>query len=213
MSKALTDRHQLVVSAIRSWITEYGYPPMIRELGHELGIKRLRRVTTHLDAIAKKGYLSRKRGARGIRLLMETATQAITNAVKIPILGRIAAGQPLLAEEHVEGELTIDPTWMGVRGTADEPSHHFALRVQGQSMIEAGILDGDFVIVRQQPDAIDGQIVAALLGDEATVKRFYRETDRIRLQPEHPTMEPIVVTKDQPCSILGRVVGVFRRLP
>jgi repressor LexA len=211
MSKSLTDRQQRVIGAIQSWIRENGYPPTIRELGKQLGIKSLRGVTTHLDAIAKKGYLSRQRGARGIKLLLDAAAGAIDDAIKIPILGRIAAGQPLLAEGQVEGHLILDKAVVGKPALSG--ASHFALKVRGESMINAGILDGDFVIVRQQPDAENGQIVAVLIGDEATVKRLFKEQNAIRLQPEHPTMEPILLTKDQAFSILGRVVAVFRRLP
>lgn len=212
MSKSLTERQQRVIDAIQSWIKNHGYPPTIRELGKELGIKSLRGVTTHLDAIAKKGYLSRHRGARGIRLLIESGAQLLDQAVRLPILGRIAAGRPLLAEEHVEGELVIDASLMGGKVATEGVAGHFALKVQGESMINAGILDGDYVIVRQQPEASDGEIVVALIGDEATVKRFFREYDQIRLQPEHPTMEPIILTREHACTILGKVVAVFRKL-
>lgn len=209
MAKELTDRQKSVLSVIREWIKEQGYPPTIRELGKRLGIKSLRGVTTHLDAIAKKGHLTRKRSARGIRLLMESASSTIATAMHIPILGRIAAGQPLLAQEQVEGHLAVDASLMG---KAPASSTHFALRVHGESMVNAGILDGDYVIVRQQPTADSGDVVVVLLGDEATVKRFYQENDHIRLQPEHPTMEPIVLSKQQTVEILGKVIAVFRAL-
>jgi repressor LexA len=211
MSKTLTDRQQLVIDAIQGWIRDNGYPPTIRELGKQLGIKSLRGVTTHLDAIAKKGYLSRQRGARGIRLLVDSGLAALDQAIKIPILGRIAAGQPLLAEGQVEGHLVLDPALVGKPVMSG--SSHFALKVRGESMISAGILDGDFVIVRQQPDAENGQIVAVLMGDEATVKRLFKEQDHIRLQPEHPTMEPIILSRQQSITILGKVVAVFRKMP
>jgi len=211
MAKALTDRQQRVISVIQSWIAENGYPPTIRELGKQLGIKSLRGVTTHLDAIAKKGYLSRRRGARGIRLLIETATNAVDRAIRVPIVGRVAAGRPLLAEEQLDGELTIDPSLLG-KSQATSAAAHFALKVRGESMINAGILDGDFVIVRQQPDADDGEIAVVLVGDEATVKRVFKAQDHIRLQPEHPTLEPIILSKQMSFAILGKVVAVFRRL-
>ncbi len=208
MAKQLTNRQHTVLDTIRTWIREHGYPPTIRELGARLGIKSLRGVTTHLDAIAKKGYLKREPRARSIRLsdLMAPFEQAM----RVPILGRIRAGEPLLAQEQVEGHVVIDGTWLG--GTPSNDTTHFALKVQGDSMINAGILNGDFVIVRQQPTADDGNIVVALLGDDATVKRFFSAGDHVRLQPEHPTMEPIVVTKSQPLKILGKVVAVFRHL-
>lgn len=193
------------MTAIRDWIGEHGYPPTIRELGQRLGIKSLRGVTTHLDAIVKKGFLSRRRGARGLRLLNETPATA-TQAVRLPIIGRIAAGQPIFAEQSVEGQLSVDASALGAGG------RHFALQVRGASMTSAGILDGDYVIVREQPDADSGDIVAALVGEEATVKRLFKEEGRIRLQPEHPDMEPLLVQAGTPMAVLGKVIAVFRKL-
>ena len=209
MAKQLTKRQQTVLETIRAWVREQGYPPTIRELGKQLGIKSLRGVTTHLDAIAKKGFLKRDSRARSISLLDLVAP--FEQAIRVPIVGRFRAGEPVLAQEQVEGHVVIDGAWIGASG-GSSTSEHFALKVNGDSMINAGILDGDFVIVRQQPTVEDGNIVVALLGDEATVKRLYKEDDRIRLQPEHPTMEPIIVTKQQALTILGKVVAVFRNL-
>ena len=209
MAKRLTNRQQTVIEAIRSWIKDRGYPPTIRELGKTLGIKSLRGVTTHLDAIARKGFLKREPRARSIRLL--DALQPFEQALRIPIVGRIRAGEPVLVQEHVEGHVVIDGSWIGVSAAATAPQH-FALKVTGDSMINAGILEGDFVVVRQQPTAENGDVVVALLGDEATVKRFFKEGDQVRLQPEHPTMEPILVEKPQALTILGKVVAVFRNL-
>lgn len=214
MAKELTQRQQRVIEAIQAWIKEHGFPPTIRELGKQVGIKSLRGVTTHLDALVKKGHLARQRGARGIRVLMGNAPTAVgaTQALRVPIVGRIAAGGPLLAQERLEGELLVDPSVLGKSPGGAEAASHFALRVRGRSMQGAGILNGDFVIVRQQPTADNGEIVAALIGEEATVKRFFREDDHIRLQPENPAMEPLLLTKDQPVEILGKVVAVFRAL-
>lgn len=211
MPKGLTERQKSVLNAIRTWIKEHGYPPTIRELGKLLGIKSLRGVTTHLDAIAKKGHLQRQRSARGIRLLVETASSIVENAIRVPIVGRIAAGQPLLAEESLEGQLVIDESLLGKPDPQSQPSH-FALRVRGRSMQSAGILNGDYVIVRQQPSAENGEVVVVLVDNEATVKRFFKEHDHIRLQPENPAMEPIILDKDQPVEVLGKVVAVFRTL-
>ena len=210
MAKQLTTRQQNVLEAIRSWIREHGYPPTIRELGSKLSIKSLRGVTTHLDAIAKKGYLKRESRARSISLL--DAMAPFERALQVPVLGRIRAGQPALAQEHVEGHVVVDGSWLGVSSGSAEAAQHFALQVKGDSMINAGIFDKDYVIVRQQPTVEDGAIAVVLLGDEATVKRFYKAPDHIRLQPEHPGMEPIVVPKSQACAVLGKVVAVFRKL-
>ena len=198
-----------VIDAIRNWIREHGYPPTIRELGKQLGIKSLRGVTTHLDAIGKKGFLKRESRARSIRLLEVMAP--FERALRVPIVGHIQAGKTVLAEEQVQGHVVVDASWVGATPSADSP--HFALRVQGESMINAGILDGDYVIVRQQQTAESRDIVVALLEDEATVKRFMKDGDQIRLQPEHPTMEPILVSPGTSFAILGKVVAVFRTIP
>ena len=210
MAKQLTKRQQTVLETIREWIRERGYPPTIRELGQRLGIRSLRGVTTHLDAIAKKGFLKRESRARSISL--SDLVAPFERALRVPVVGRIRAGEPVLAQEHVEGHVVVDGSWLG-GSKASDGVEHFALKVQGDSMINAGILEGDFVIVRQQSTAQDGDVVVALLGDEATVKRFYKEGDHIRLQPEHPTMEPLVVTKQEPLTLLGKVVAVFRQVP
>ena len=209
MAKQLTQRQQTVLETIRAWIRERGYPPTIRELGKLLGIKSLRGVTTHLDAIAKKGFLKREPRARSISLLDLMAP--FEHALRVPIVGRIRAGEPVLAQEQVEGHVVIDGDWIGIAPSAESPVH-FALKVRGDSMINAGILEGGYVIVRQQPTAETGEIIVALLGDEATVKRFVKKGDEVRLQPDHPTMEPIAVTSEKPLAILGKVVAVFRKV-
>jgi len=207
MAKQLTKRQHAVLETIRSWIRERGYPPTIRELGKQLGIKSLRGVTTHLDAIAKKGFLKREPRARSISLL--DALAPFEQALRVPVVGRIRAGSPVLAHEEVEGHVVVDGAWIGASSSPEAPQH-FALKVRGDSMINAGILDGDYVIVRQQPTAEPNDIVVALLGDEATVKRLVKDGNQIRLHPEHPTMEPIVVTPEKAPAILGKVVAVFR---
>lgn len=207
-SSKLTQRQTSVIDAIRQWIHEHGYPPTIRELGARLGIKSLRGVTTHLDALAKKGHLTRSRSARAIRL----ASSRVEQVMSVPIVGRIAAGTPILAESNVEGHLMIDASRLGTALTEGMPAH-FALKVKGESMQGAGILEGDYVIVRQQPTVENGEIAAVLLKrEEATVKRFYKEGQQIRLQPEHPTISPLMVGPDEPVEVLGKVVAVFRQL-
>ena len=212
MAKQLTNRQHTVLNTIRAWIRERGYPPTIRELGAALGIKSLRGVTTHLDAIAKKGFLKREPRARSISL-MDLLTP-FEQALRVPVVGRVRAGVPVLAEENVDGHVVVDGSWIGASGSAQSPDspQHFALLVKGDSMINAGLLDGDYVIVRQQAVAESGEIIVALINDEATVKRFVKSGDRVVLQPEHPTMEPIPVTAGQTLTILGKVVAVFRKL-
>lgn len=209
MAKQLTQRQKTVLDTIRTWIRQRGYPPTIRELGKLLGIKSLRGVTTHLDAIAKKGFLKRESRARSISL--SDLVAPFEHALRVPIIGRIRAGEPVLAQQQIEGHVVVDGSWLNA-SSASDAAGHFALKVRGESMVGAGILEGDFVIVRQQPHAEPGDIVVALLGEEATVKRFFKESDRIRLQPEHPTMAPLFVEPSQPFSILGKVVAVFRHL-
>ena len=211
MAKQLTNRQHTVLNTIRAWIKERGYPPTIRELGKALGIRSLRGVTTHLDAIAKKGFLKREPRARSISLM--DLLMPFEQALRVPVVGRVRAGTPVLAEEYVEGHVVVDGSWIGASGaqTPDAPQH-FALKVKGDSMINAGILEGDHVIVRQQSTAESGDIVVALLNDEATVKRFLKTGDQIALQPEHPTMETLPVTAAHSLIILGKVVAVFRKL-
>lgn len=209
MAKQLTKRQHTVLQTIRTWIRERGYPPTIRELGKLLGIKSLRGVTTHLDAIAKKGFLKREPRARSISLV--DLMEPFQHAIQVPIVGRIRAGQPVLAEENVEGHVVIDGDWVGVSLPSESPQH-FALRVTGDSMINAGIIEGDYIIVRQQSTAQDRDIVVALIGEEATVKRFFKEANQIRLQPDHPTMEAIIIPPEKSLTILGKIVAVFRKL-
>lgn len=210
--KPLTLRQKEVLSAIRRQMAEQGAPPTIRELREGLGLNSLRGVTIHLDALARKGYISRSRQARGIRILRRAAgaeegTSVTPVPTLIPVVGRIAAGAPLLAEQNIEDRLAVDPRWVPGPGC-------FAVRVHGQSMVEAGISDGDYMVVRPQSDAENGQIIAVLIEGEATVKRFFRERGgRIRLQPENPAYEPMFVhPKNQSIRILGKVVGLFRKM-
>lgn len=220
MDTALTDRQKQVLSIIRSHLAEKGAPPTIRELREDLGLNSLRGVTIHLDALARKGFIERNRNARGIRILKGGGSRVRGDGkiisispeaedltpVFLPVVGQIAAGAPLLAEQNIEERLAVDPRWVPGPGC-------FAVRVHGESMINAGISDGDYVIVRPQPDAINGEIVAVLIEGEATVKRFFREKGRIRLQPENPAVEPIFLhPRDQSIRILGKVVGLFRKM-
>ncbi|MFO0593013.1 MAG: transcriptional repressor LexA [Polyangiaceae bacterium] len=222
--QGLTDRQQQVLHYIRQSITDRGYPPTLREIGAHMGIRSTNGVNDHLRALERKGYLTREDmksralrprdvddlpGGEGAALAAKPANdQGETEMVEIPVLGRIAAGQPLLATENIFDTVRIERGM--VRGGRDV----FGLRVQGDSMIEAGILSGDYIFVRKQPTANRGDIVCALIGDEATVKYFYPEKEYIRLQPANAQMAPILVRSQdfKPTMLLGIVVGVYRKL-
>ncbi len=209
MPKPLTTRQHTVLEAIRTCIRERGYPPTIRELGRQLGIKSLRGVTTHLDAIARKGFLKREPRARSISLLDVMAP--FQQALRVPIVGRIRTGVPVLTQEHVEGHLVVDGAWVGAASPSTTPEY-FAFKACGARMVNAGIMDGDYVIVRQQVSAEHRDIVVALLGEEATIQRVIKDGEQMQLCPEHPTLSPIPVTSASSVTILGKVVAVLRRL-
>jgi repressor LexA len=217
-TEPLTARQKQVLHLIRRHLSANGAPPTIRELREGLSLKSLRGVTVHLDALVRKGHIQRSRNARGIRLLRNGGPRELARQVPaglaavtpvptlIPVVGRIAAGAPLLAEQHIEERLAVDPRFVPGPGC-------FAIRVHGDSMINAGISNGDYIMVRPQAEADNGQIVAVLIEGEATVKRFYRERGRIRLQPENPAVDPIFVNpRDQSVRVLGKVVGLFRKM-
>lgn len=205
----LTPRQRQVLTLIRRHVALHGAPPTIRELREGLKLRSLRGVTVHLDALVRKGFIERSRQARGIRLLQDEENASATDIqlISIPVVGRIAAGAPILAEQHIEERLSVDPRWVPGPGC-------FAVRVHGQSMRDAGIHDGDYVVVRPQPTAENGEIVAVLIEGEATVKRFYRDRgSRVRLQPENPAYEPIFIHPGKSSiQILGKVVGLFRKM-
>ncbi len=202
MRKDLTNRQRKVLDFITNYLRDTGYPPTVREIAGEFKISS-KGAYDHLIAIEKKGYIRRNPAKpRAIELMDFVPGRAYGPVVEIPVVGRVAAGEPLLASQNIERTITLSNDLI----RTEEP---FALRIKGESMIEAGILEGDYVIVKQQQDADQGDIVVALIGDEATVKRFYRAGDHIRLQPENPTMKPIIV-KD--VTILGKVVGLFREM-
>jgi repressor LexA len=211
--RELTARQREVLGFIRSFTTRHGVPPTVREIGDKFRVTP-RAAFDHLRALERKGMLQRRTGpGRTSRALtLSEAAGGRASGAGIPILGRIAAGQPLLAAENRDGELPLaaGSPW----GSADD---HFALRVRGESMIEAHICDGDLVVVRRQDSAQPNDIVVALVesesGDEATVKRFQRDGVRVVLKPEHPTMAPIVVDpRERSVRILGKVVGVVREI-
>src|SRR5262245_19953524 len=208
--RELTSRQREVLTFITRFSAEEGAPPTVREIGSRFRMTP-RAAFDHLQALERKGALRRRGSAgRASRALTVVGSPGKGEPRRIPILGRIAAGAPLLAEEHWEGALPIVPEALPGR-----PEDFFALRVRGDSMIEAHICDGDLVVVRRQDAAQPNDIIVALLGDggepEATVKRFLRDGDRVVLKPENAAMEPIVVDpRAQPVSILGKVIGVLR---
>lgn len=222
--KKLTKRQGQVLSFIIDQIEGEGYPPTIREIGDHLGIKSTNGVNDHLKALEKKGYLAREdaksRALRPLRNVDGSPYQPSSVSTtddtvaydeqihSIPVVGRIAAGLPTAAIENTEEFLRIGE---GMLGRSEDV---FGLRVSGESMIEDGIHDGDYIFVKRQKKARNGEIVAAMVDGEATVKRFFREGDRIRLQPSNASMEPIYVNAadGRETSVLGRVVGVFRKL-
>lgn len=212
MSDKVTKRQQAVLDCIEACIQEKGYGPTVREICQSLGLSSPSTVHVHLKALEEKGLIKRDPlKSRSITLthphdeasvIENVIAPSFVRAVEVPLVGNVAAGSPILAEENITDTMTLPTDIVG-----DAPS--FMLSVRGDSMIEAGINDGDYVVVKEQPVANNGDIVVALIDDGATVKRFYREKDHIRLQPENSSMDPII-TRD--CSIAGKVVAVFRRL-
>ena len=213
--QGLTKRQEQTLDYIRQSIEQRGYPPTLREIGEYMGIRSTNGVNDHLRALERKGYLRREdMKSRALRVVDQTDRSAPPpkpsdeNLIDIRIVGRVAAGLPRMAEEKVIDTVRIDR--MMVRGGREV----FGLRVTGDSMIEAGILNGDYIFVRRQPSADRGEIVVALIGDEATVKHYYPEKDYIRFQPANSQMAPILVraAEFKPTIRLGEVVRVFRRL-
>lgn len=213
----ITDRQKEILTFIQKTTEERGFPPTIREIGEEMDIRSTNGVNDHLKALERKGYLTR--GEQQSRSLVPTkrarmilgvgAKKADPSFLEIPLLGRVAAGAPILAQENIQDTVRIDSFLLGGSG-----KEVFALRIKGNSMIEDGIHDGDFIFVKKAPNATPGEIVVALIEDEATVKRFYPEGDRIRFQPANKDMEPIYVAKAEfkQTMILGKVVGVYRKM-
>jgi repressor LexA len=206
----LSPRQTQVLDCIATHIRDQGYPPTIRDIGAALGIKSTNAVNDHLAALEKKGAIARERSrSRSITIIeQESALDPVPRPIQVPVLGRIAAGAPLLAEENVLEHVTVDPGYIPRSSTV------FGLRVVGDSMIDDGIHEDDVILVRQQDAADNGQIVVALVDGEATVKRFFKESHRIRLQPANDEMDPIYVSAADARDTLiqGVVVAVFRKL-
>ena len=211
----LTKRQQEIFEFIKRYSAQYGYPPTVRDIGKAVGLASSSTVHAHLANLEKLGMLRRDPSKpRAIELLdrvqkdvggaVESAVQSVRGIVRqgLPLVGQVAAGSPVLAEENIEDYIQVPDVAGGEDG-------EYILRVRGESMKDAGILPGDFVVVRPQDTAVDGEIVVALVGEEATVKRFFREADHVRLQPENAAMEPI---RSKEVRVLGRVVGLFRNV-
>ena len=199
----LTKRQKEIFDFIGKYAAKTGYPPTVREIGKAVGLHSSSTVHAHLANLEKAGLLRRDPSKpRAIEVLFDRAKKAISPGEGLPLIGQVAAGEPVLAEENIEDYLEIPDVIGGQDGD-------YVLRVKGESMKEAGIFDGDYVVVRPADSVDDGQIVVALLEDEATVKRLYRENGKVRLQPENSSMKPIV-TDD--AKILGRVIGVLRKV-
>ncbi|HVV86113.1 MAG TPA: transcriptional repressor LexA [Kofleriaceae bacterium] len=228
MPDMLTDRQQQILDFIAESINARGFPPTLREIGEHFGIRSTNGVNDHLKALEKKGYLRREdlksRAMRPVSMAnvvsLAERRRPIGNAVpfedltgeaelcEIPIIGRVAAGQPILAVENISDTVKIDRVLVGGHREV------FGLRIVGESMIEDGIFDGDYVFVKKTPAARPGEIVVAMIEGEATVKRYYPEGDRIRFQPANSNMQPIIVRKSdfRSVDIIGIVVGVYRKL-
>lgn len=206
----LPPRQKQLLDFVAAYQDQRGVPPTLREIGEALGIRSTNGVSDHIKALLKKGYLERvgeARSSRGVRISPNVRGGFRTEAtVAVPVIGRVAAGSPILAEENWATTLHLDSKIL------PHQAEVFGLVVQGNSMIEDGILDGDYVFVRRQSAARDGDTVVAMVDGEATVKRFYREPGRIRLEPANREMSPIYVDRTKDVEILGLVVGVYRRL-
>lgn len=205
MSLDLTKQQSKILGFIKDEVYDKGYPPSVREICEAVGLKSTSTVHGHLQRLEKKGYIRRdSTKPRAIELLDSTSEifPDKKEIAHIPVVGKVTAGEPILAVENIEETFPVPMDFI-------EPGEHFMLKIKGESMIEAGILDSDFVLVKQQPIADNGQIVVALLDNSATVKTFYKENDHIRLQPENQFLEPIIVDD---AKVLGIVKGVFRKI-
>ena len=213
----LSERQQEILDFLSDFTARKGFPPSVRDIGEAVGLSSSSTVHSHLNALEDKGYIRRDpSSARAISVIPRgrdssagsvfgqsgAGTRLPRNVIQLPLVGRVAAGRPSLAEQDIEDSMFLPTQIVGDTGS-------FMLTVKGDSMIEAGIFDGDYVVVKEQPVANNGEIVVALIDDEATVKTFYREQDRVRLQPENHTMEPIYV---RDVMILGKVIALLRTI-
>ena len=199
--RKITAKQEEILNYIKNEILERGFPPAVREICQAVGLKSTSSVHSHLESLEKNGYIRRDpTKPRAIEILDDSFQMVRREMVNVPVVGTVAAGQPILAEQNIDSYYPIPAEFMPNEQT-------FILKVKGDSMVNAGILNGDSVVVKQQSTAHNGEIVVALVDDSATVKTFYKEDGHIRLQPENDTMDPIIVDD---CQILGKVFGVFR---
>ena len=209
----LNRREKDILKFIQKNVEKKGYPPSVREIGKAVGLSSTATVHSYIAKLTEKGYIKKEnQKGRTLKLLKGADNKEVVKETKnyytgkemveVPVIGKITAGEPILAVENITDTFPIPIDFVG-------NSESFMLTVRGESMIEAGILDGDYILVKRQNTANNGQIVVALIGDEATVKTFYKEKDHIRLQPENSSMSPIIVPN---CEILGKVAGVFRKM-
>ncbi|MCP4677940.1 MAG: transcriptional repressor LexA [Deltaproteobacteria bacterium] len=206
--QGLTKRQQMVLEFITLSISDRGYPPTLREIGSHMGIRSTNGVNDHLRALERKGYLKREdMKSRALRPVNLEMNPEVNNVVEVPVVGRVAAGEPVLAEQNIEETISVDRYFIGRQRDV------FALKVHGDSMIDAGINEGDTILVRKQLHANRNEIAVVLIGDEATVKYYQPERDFIRLQPANDAYAPIIVRKEDflPTQILGVVVGLYRK--
>jgi repressor LexA len=204
--KELTSTQERVLSFLKDFLEKKGFPPTLREIAFHFGLRGPKAPQKTLTILERKGYIRKiPGGSRAIEILSPSPVR-LTQIIPIPIIGRVQAGEPVLAVENIEGYIHLDRNLVSSEDV-------FLLRVQGDSMIDAHIQDGDFALVKPQPNAENGEIVVALIEDEATIKRIFQKRDLIRLEPANPEMEPIIVKKgEKNVTIVGKVIGIFRKL-
>lgn len=202
MYEDLSERQNAILNFIKQELKLKGYPPSVREICRAVGLNSTSTVHSHLSTLEKKGYIRRDPTKPRAIELLDSNYFSLKEMVEVPIVGRVTAGEPILAVENIEDTFPLPLNFV-------RDDNVFMLSVKGTSMINAGILDNDWVLVKQQDFAKNGDIIVALIGDEATVKRFYKEQDHIRLQPENPDMDPIILKE---VKIIGKVIGVFRKI-
>ncbi|NLJ71512.1 MAG: transcriptional repressor LexA [Syntrophomonadaceae bacterium] len=202
MYSDLSDRQKEILEYIKYSIRTKGYPPSVREIGKAVGLSSSSTVHKHLVLLEEKGYIRKDPiKTRAIIPIDNEPSELLTESINIPLVGNVAAGSPILAEQNIEEYLPVPASFIG-NGT------HYMLKIKGESMIEAGIFDGDYIIVRQQENAVNGEIIVAMLDNEATVKRYYKHPDNIELRPENSALKPMFLDNVQ---IAGKVTGLLRR--